>query len=341
MKIIPVGKQLIDSDKLIPLMRSRIVNTAQRKVLIANIVGSLEEKDDYTKINCGGLGRVRLFTQYKLHGGCFDSLDEMRTQRMLLSDYPSNSEVKTQVFQLSGCTWRCWYCFVDEKLLSGNSNAGTWVSSDELLDNYLATPDRADIIDLSGGQPDLAPEWIVWMMEAINKKNLSGRIFLRSEDNLSNDLMWQVLTPAQLDLISNFPNYSRIGCFKGFDYESFSFNTRAHPQLFDRQFDIARKIINSGIDFFAHITLTGASLVGVESKIHTLFDRLQDIHPLLPLRVVPLTIKEFSAWHAREFSGREEWSRVQAVALEAWANEMFMRFTASQRVGPFEAIRLD
>jgi len=33
------------------------------------------------------------------------------------------------------------------------------------------------MIDLSGGQPDLTPEWIPWMMECLSDKGLNKKVY--------------------------------------------------------------------------------------------------------------------------------------------------------------------
>jgi len=55
------------------------------------------------------------------------------------------------------------------------------------------------MIDLSGGQPDLTPEWIPWMMEELNNRGLTDKVYLWSDDNLSNDYFWKYLSDAEID----------------------------------------------------------------------------------------------------------------------------------------------
>ena len=57
----------IDSDKLAKKLRGKLIDLANKKILIAQLVGSEEEKDNYTDVNCNGYGRVRSFSNYSLH----------------------------------------------------------------------------------------------------------------------------------------------------------------------------------------------------------------------------------------------------------------------------------
>ncbi|MDP2857265.1 MAG: hypothetical protein Q8P50_04720, partial [Bacillota bacterium] len=87
---------------------------------------------------------------------------------------------------------------------------------------YLSQDDRPFIIDISGGQPDLTPEWVPWMMSEIRARGLENDVYLWSDNNLSNDFFWQYLAEAERSLVATYKNYGRVCCFKGFDAESFS-----------------------------------------------------------------------------------------------------------------------
>src|SRR5688572_18884496 len=84
-------------------------------------------------------------------------------------------------------------------------------------------------------------------------KNLSleEKIYLWSDDNLSNDYFWQFLMPEDIELIGTYRNYGKVCCFKGFDSASFSFNTKAAPELFDQQFRLFKRYLGLGIDIYA------------------------------------------------------------------------------------------
>ena len=56
-----------------------------------------------------------------------------------------------------------------------------------LLDYYQEQEAPPLVIDLTGGQPDITPEWVPWMMEALIDRGLSNHVYLWSDDNLSND----------------------------------------------------------------------------------------------------------------------------------------------------------
>jgi uncharacterized Fe-S cluster-containing radical SAM superfamily protein len=154
-------------------------------------------------------------------------------------------------------------------LLSGNLKHSGWLTPSQMVDLYLDQQDPPKIIDLSGGQPDLVPEWVPWMMDEINARGLSEKIYLWSDDNLSNDYFWKFLEDSDRQKLSNYANYGRVCCFKGFNAESFTFNTCAKPELFERQFDLMRRLLTTGLDLYAYITLTtpSAQEIGADTEV--------------------------------------------------------------------------
>lgn len=170
------------------------------------------------------------------------------------------------LFQNAACNWRCWYCFVPFKLLDANENLASWLTADRLVDLYLEAGLPAPMIDLSGGQPELTPEWVPWMMDALTRRGLSKKVYLWSDDNLSNDYFWQMLSPEEIKRVREYEMYGKVGCFKGFDGSSFAFNTRASPDIFERQFALFKRYLALGIDMYAYATLTAPDSLHIEKR---------------------------------------------------------------------------
>ncbi|MGA2602977.1 MAG: radical SAM protein [Verrucomicrobiia bacterium] len=245
---------------------------------------------------------------------------------------PCSDEIQVQVFQNAICSWRCWYCFVDFDLLSANPRHSEFKTVEELIDLYLKEPNRPKIIDLSGGQPDLVPEWGLWFADALAARGLSKEIYLWSDDNLSNDYLWRHLESADLARLASYRNYGRVGCFKGFDEESFSFNTRAQPHLFDMQFKLMRRLVEAGFDVYGYTTFTSSSDKGLSNHMSIFIDRLQsEVHPLFPLRTVPLPILKFTPTRSRMGPQHERALLIQNDAVRAWTEELQRRFPKELR----------
>ena len=318
----------IDTLKASSVLRNKGIDLENKSILITNFGGTEQEKDLTEPSNCNGFGRIRHF---KLDAGVNwtpNPLPILPAAKALNLDF--NSEVRAQVFQNAICNWRCWYCFVDFKLLNGDEKYSSFLNCDELIDLYLNQDNPPLMIDLTGGQPDLTPEWIPWMMESLKKRGLSEKIFLWSDDNLSNDYLWTYLSDEQINLMSTYKMYSRVCCFKGINEVSFSVNTKADPKLFYQQFELCKKLLDIKLDLYCYLTLPAASSTNFEYDIPKFIDRVQDINVNLPLRIVPLHIFQFTPVKARMNDITRDYMVGQERAIEIWKREIQKRFTKSQ-----------
>ena len=221
---------------------------------------------------------------------------------------------------------------MDFSLLKGDPERSGWLSAEEMLRLFLKEQDRPLVLDLTGGQPDLTPEWVPWMMDAIAERGLADRLYLWSDDNLSNDYFWRFLSPETHQRIAAYRNYGRVGCFKGFDAESFAFNTGASPTLFDQQFDLMARLLDLGLDAYAYVTLTTPNPAGIADGVRRLLDRLQKLDPHLPLRTVPLEVCMFSPVEQRNLGETYHRAmRLQWEAIAVWQAEIKKRFAPSLR----------
>ena len=310
-------------------LRARAIDTVGRRVLISRLRGSDQEDDLQLPANCSGFGRIRHFKMATAPGWPANPLPIIPACAAL--GLPVPDVMTAQVFQNAACAWRCWYCFVPYNLLKADPLRSEWFTAEQLVTLYTAEEDRPLIIDLSGGSPDLVPEWTVWMMEALESAGLSTSTFLWTDDNLSTSYLFDKLDRQQLDQLTDYRNYGRVCCFKGFDAASFSFNTRAAEGDFEKQFAIMGRLLDLGLDTYGYITLTGPGPAGIEAKMDALFDRLQALDPNLPLRIIPLEIRAFSPMEARMTDRHHESLEVQALAIAAWNANIERRFDAEVR----------
>ena len=204
------------------------------------------------------------------------------------------------------------------------------MSASDLMDLYVGEESRPRVIDLSGGQPDLVPEWIPWMMTELRSRGLEGEIYLWSDDNLSNDYFWRYLSDHDQQLVATYKNYGKVCCFKGFNAESFAFNTCASPELFQRQFDLMQRYVEMGIDVYGYVTLTTPSEIGIREHMKRFLDSLQGIHVNLPLRIVPLEIRAFTPVAGRLDDEQRASMKLQKIAVAAWNYELATRFSAAE-----------
>jgi uncharacterized Fe-S cluster-containing radical SAM superfamily protein len=327
-----VSPPAIDTERFSEEMRRRGVDRDARALRITNFTGSQQEQDFSEPANCEGFGRIRHFRRQTSRGWPENPLPVDPAARALgIEETPDVLEA--QVFQNAVCNWRCWYCFVDFELLSGSSEHSQMLSADQLVALYQTDPQRPAIMDLSGGQPDLVPEWVPWMIDALERAGLDGSVYLWSDDNLSNDYFWRYLTAEERSRVEGYAMYGKVCCFKGFDPHSFAFNTAASPELFDRQFKLmARLLDETTIDLYAYATFTTDDPDGIEPKMARFVDRLQELHPMLPLRTVALELAAFTPVGPRMTASRRRALELQNEAVATWNSLLAARFDETERM---------
>lgn len=324
----------LDTDKVSASFRAKSVRLDEKKLLISNFLDTGQAEDLTKPPNCKGFGRVRHFRREADPAWVPNPLPIDPASRAL--GLRAGELLHAQVFQNAACNWRCWYCFVPFNMLDASTERASWLTAGELVDLYLAEEERPAMIDLTGGQPELVPEWVPWTMSALRDRDMEGKVYLWSDDNLSIDYFWSVLSEQERELVATFKGYGRVGCFKGFDAASFAFNTKAAPDLFDRQFDLMRRYLATGIDLYAYTTFTAPTADGIEDAMARFVDRLQEIHPNLPLRTVPLKVGAFKVvrnrlsllTHDADFYAAIEH---QKRAIDAWKKELDARFSSDNR----------
>jgi len=300
------------------------------KFLITNFRGSLQEKDFTKKPNCSNFGRIHHFKYDCGKDWVNNPLpEEVAAWKLGL---PIEGLEKVQIFQNAACNWRCWYCYVDYDCLLASNDRAEFKTADDLIDLFLKEKDRPLTIDMSGGQPDIIPEWPIRMMEALIKRNLEKEYFLWLDDNLSLDFAWKYLTKSDFLLMKTYRNFGRIGCFKGFSPASFHENTNAPSELFKQQINIMSKWVKLGLDMYGYITLTSSKIEGVKTEIRSFMDAVQkEIHPNFLLRIVPLKIGiDFSPTKTRMTASHKKAYENQFEVLSIWKDELQTRYSKNE-----------
>jgi uncharacterized Fe-S cluster-containing radical SAM superfamily protein len=210
-------------------------------------------------------------------------------------------------------------------MLSGNDAVSEWLSPGEMIQRYLSEADRPQIIDLSGGSPDLVPEWIGWTMDALESMPLAGSVYLWSDDNLSSDLLMSAELRPLLERMERYAGYGRVCCLKGFDASSFTFSTGVPGDEFGSQLRRLRSYLTTSIDLYGYITLVCPPGRDHRGKIRRLMDELQTMQEQFIGRVVPLRIEKFSTMTTRLDHTRSDALRHQDEVVESWLEELSSR----------------
>lgn len=335
-----IAAKPIDTERFAAHLRARAIDVEGGRILISRLTGSGQEVDLTLPANCNGYGRVRHFRLATAEGWPSNPLP-IAPACHALGIAPVPELMTALVFQNAACAWRCWYCFVPEELLKADPDRSAWFTASELVDLYRQISNAPRIIDLSGGSPDLVPEWTPWMMRALKDTGLADSTYLWTDDNLSTTYLFDALSGEDLALLRSYRNYGRVCCIKGFDARAFAFNTRAAPQDYDRQFAILRQVLALGFDVYGYVTLTSSQTDGVAQGVADLVDRLQAIDSNFPLRVVPLRIQIFTPVEQRLDGDRERSLAVQEEAIAAWNGEITRRYNPDQRACPICEVPLE
>ena len=301
------------------LCRTSVYDSNSRKYLIAKIAESEQEKDLSLPPNCAGFGRIRHFRR-KLDDDWFDPLPMDPMSKSL--NLPYIDRVEAQVFQISSCNLRCWYCFVPDNLKKGDQIRAASFTAEELVGLFIEANNNIRLLDLSGGNPELVPEWLIDTMKALDKYGLKEHVYLWSDDALTTDYFFRYLSKDDIKIIRNYPHYGKVGCFKGFDQQSFCFNTNLDIAYYEQQFELFTRYIEIGLDVYGYVTFTTDNVNGIDYKIHDFINRLQKVHPLLPLRIVPLKIVKFSPVGRRINSAYETAIDNQMVVHQEWRKQL-------------------
>jgi uncharacterized Fe-S cluster-containing radical SAM superfamily protein len=319
----------IDTDRSSELYRVKTLDVDGRRILMSRLQGSAQEADLTNPVNCRGLGRIRHFRRVTSAGWPANSLpiDPAARALSLGDDLPV---IEAQVFQNSACNWRCWYCFVPFNLLSADERYSEWISMNHLMSDYSKLDRRPPVVDLSGGQPELTPELVLWSMRSLKELGLDRETFLWSDDNLSTDYFWSKLTQQERDEIVAYKAYARVGCFKGFDRDSFCFNTMATADRYELQFDLMRRSIAEGLEMYAYTTFTSPNRTNLKAHMERFVDDLQAISPNLPLRTIPLEVQVFSPTQNRIRPEHLIALQVQQEAIMEWNNQLNRRFSPAE-----------
>ena len=160
-----------------------------------------------------------------------------------------------------------------------------------------------------------------------------GSTDLWTDDTLTTDYAFEYLSKEELSYMASYRNFGKVGCFKGFDAHSFAFNSKLPENMYEKQFERFERYVDMGLDIYGYVTLTSDNYDGIEEKMGKFVDRLQKIHPILPLRTVPLKIFIFTPTGSRLNDRYSMALENQTRAIKAWKVELSKRYSKEQLAG--------
>lgn len=150
---------------------------------------------------------------------------------------------------------------------------------------------------------------------------------------MTTDYAFEYLSKEELSYMASYRNFGKVGCFKGFDAHSFAFNSKLPENMYEKQFERFERYVDMGLDIYGYVTLTSDNYDGIEEKMGKFVDRLQKIHPILPLRTVPLKIFIFTPTGSRLNDRYSMALENQTRAIKAWKVELSKRYSKEQLAG--------
>lgn len=329
-------QKTIAAQRIAEHLREKSIDRQAKTIRMTKFPGSDQATDLSLPPNCGGFGRVHHFRLEPDPNWITNPLPMLPACKYL--GLPATDVLLVQVFQLSACDFRCWYCFVDFSLLAADPKHSEMTTPKQLLQMMLGEKVNSQVIDLSGGQPELVPEYVLWFLHARAELGLEKSHFVWADDNLSTDYTWRHLNEGEISFMVNARGFARVGCLKGFDAESFTFNTRADGSLLKQQIELLARFVRAGFDQYGYITITTMNTDDFRGKMARLLDEIQNrVHPNFPLRIVPLRVFGFNA-NANRYNRQAEENQFRA--LEAWHLEMQRRFSVTELATPITEVNI-
>jgi len=304
-------------------LRNRILKHNQRSIRLASLLNTSQTTDIGRPIILDGYGRIHCFSELEKGDWITDPLPTIPASKRL----KCNPELvrNARVLQLSACNLRCWYCFVDYDSLSPDSPSAKDYQISDIISSLTNNSTDPFVLDLSGGNPGLVPEWVWWTIKELQDQDIEN-VYVWVDDNLTVNFYSKYLSQNQIREIADYPRFGSVGCFKGFDDLSFSFNTGLVRELFNEQFAVFKDLLSFGWDIYGYVTFTTDIQSNIRRRIALFIDKLQDIDENLPLRVIPLEIKPYTPTRMRMNYSRELAIKVQYEALNYWNEEIIKRF---------------
>lgn len=225
------------------------------------------------------------------------------------------------LIQVGLCNLNCYYCFVSKELRTANEKFGSWFSAKEVVDWFVKYKNGIGILRISGGEPFLAPEFLIDVAQEIKNRKLI-HCYLYLDTNLCSPADNYKIVITEINKLG-IP-YAICGCIKGVDDQDFEFNTGTKSRL-DEQYSnlhlIYKRMYRDGglgqlFVYLAEIT-ENRDLADAYESLFCTFKRLELLHKNLPLRTTILKIKTYNA-NENNMSNKQNASFKTGITKNMW-----------------------
>jgi len=238
------------------------------------------------------------------------------------------------IVQIGICNFRCFYCYVDYKYLSGQSVVN--VSAAKIVDEFLHKRNdlaksgvKLNVLRISGGEPLLVPDLTLKCLDLIREKGLSDEICIKTETNLSPLVPDSTGTSlfeqwVDVDRLKEHHNFIMHPTFHGINKDSLERISTAKWDSYEMMEAALRKLIELEIEFFPSF---GSNVVSTE-EVADFFRFCKGVHKNLPGRIA---VRKFdlgySAPQARKNGQRDVQTYDQTAVLELWNSLMKQEYS--------------
>ena len=215
--------------------------------------------------------------------------------------------------QVGLCNLDCRWCYVDEQLK--RCETGQYFSAKEII-NLWKDMESKGIFRVSGGEPFLAPEFLIEIGKEFKKINSKRRYLWIDTNLLGRDYEVVVKNLSTFDI-----PFGICGCFKGFDKKNFEFNAQREGKLLNIQFENAKAILDNlgekgELFFYIPEIIEPTNDEVIRVKIIKFIEEVkQKIHELAPLRFTILDIHEYYANVEKMIETRLEQGKTKSIWL--------------------------
>jgi uncharacterized Fe-S cluster-containing radical SAM superfamily protein len=254
-----------------------------------------------TKMSGNLTNILRVFTAIHPQRGRKPNIDDFHFDKYtdVLSDSPLTAAAKVGshweaykhhvIVQLGVCNFRCWYCYVDYKLLSGRSTL--LVTAEMIMEQFFDQRQKAkangqeyNVLRISGGEPFFAPDLMLSCLKIVKEKGLDSEVCIKTETNLSPLLKIGTHSFAEewasLEELSRYKNFYVHPTLHGINPDSLHTNSAVNPDLFDKLLEGLQTLLTYKIDFYPSFSSNTIS----SDNIPGFFQNLKSINYNLPLR---------------------------------------------------------
>ncbi len=270
--------------------------------------------------------------QYKLEG---TNNDEWMKYNRLISVH------------VARCQLSCWHCYDEECIRSTciDCNLGNicdkkyrgekkikegYFSAKFILEKFIEQREhdlkngiQTNVLRITGGEPFLAPDFILEILTLIRSKGLDKQIFIWTETNLLPFIKNSdnpIISEDYLKKLSEFQNFCIHPCFHGLNEDEFMDITGNYIEDFTYLLNAFKRLIDNNLDIYP----TFGSNISSLDEVEKFYLKISKIGKFLPLRFCLVEYnREYEPIARRErlnITYRDKKSQDTKINLNKWNN---------------------